>query len=203
LNRFAEFFILIKCAFAEPFPRVVAQILERFLMSFLPSQRLLKPVAAGEFLGLSAHTLAKKRMTGEGPRFAKIGGAVRYDLKDLQEFVARSVRLSTSDQGADLSMTENAKPAIGADGGLRDLSSSDADSHSIALTRRAPQVKSRARLRRQRHVEHLQHFIKDIEKGADIDATLEAYAKLDADFIKALGGDRFAPSLHCIDGGRR
>jgi hypothetical protein len=66
-------------------------------MSFLPSQKLLRPVAAGEFLGLSAHTLAKKRMTGDGPRFIKLGAAVRYDLKDLQDFVARSVRHSTSE----------------------------------------------------------------------------------------------------------
>jgi hypothetical protein len=68
-------------------------------MSFLPSQKLLKPVAAGEFLGVSAHTLAKRRMTGEGPRFIKFGGAIRYDLKDLQEFVARSTRRSTSEYG--------------------------------------------------------------------------------------------------------
>jgi hypothetical protein len=84
---------------AEPFPRVAAQILERLPMSFLASQTLLRPVAAGEFLGVSAHTLAKKRMTRDGPRFIKFGGAVRYDLKDLQDFVARSVRRSTSDQG--------------------------------------------------------------------------------------------------------
>jgi hypothetical protein len=67
-------------------------------MSFLPSEKLLKPVAAGQFLGVSAHTLAKRRMTGEGPRFIKFGGAVRYDLKDLQEFVARHARRSTSDR---------------------------------------------------------------------------------------------------------
>jgi hypothetical protein len=69
-------------------------------MSFPPSQKLLNSVAAGQFLDLSAHTLAKKRMTGDGPRFIKLGAAVRYDLKDLQEYVARRVRLSTSDQGA-------------------------------------------------------------------------------------------------------
>jgi hypothetical protein len=68
-------------------------------MSFLPSQKLLKPDAAGEFLGLSAHTLAVKRMTGDGPRFIKLGGAVRYDLKDLQDFVARLKRSSTSSGG--------------------------------------------------------------------------------------------------------
>jgi hypothetical protein len=73
----------------------------------------------------------------------------------------------------------------------------------------AAHAQSRARLRRQRHVEHLHrlgpsplgHFITEIERGADIDATLDAYAKLDADFIKALPGDRFAPSIHIVDGG--
>jgi predicted DNA-binding transcriptional regulator AlpA len=65
----------------------------------LQLQRLLRPAAAAKVLDLSPSTLAKKRMTGDGPRFVKLGGAVRYDLKDLQEFVARSVRHSTSDQG--------------------------------------------------------------------------------------------------------
>ena len=43
------------------------------------------------------------------------------------------------------------------------------------------------------------HFIDEIE-GATIYAP-QRYASLPADFIKANGGDRFAPSLHCIDGG--
>jgi hypothetical protein len=75
----------------------------------------------------------------------------------------------------------------------------------------ASHAQAQSRLRRQRYVERLHrlgpsplgHFIRDIEKGADIDATLEAYTKLDADFIKALGGDMFTPSLWAIDGGRR
>jgi hypothetical protein len=45
-------------------------------------------------------------------------------------------------------VTENAKPAIGADGGLRGLSSSsDAESHPIAPNPGHAQAKSRARLR--------------------------------------------------------
>jgi predicted DNA-binding transcriptional regulator AlpA len=66
-------------------------------MSILPSQKLLRSADAAKFLDLSTSTLAKRRMTGDGPRFVKFGGAVRYDLKDLQEFVARSVRRSTSE----------------------------------------------------------------------------------------------------------
>src|ERR1700730_11304257 len=59
------------------------------------------------------------------------------------------------------------------------------------------------RLRRQRLVEHLHrlgpsplaHFLREIETGADIYVTLEQCAALPADFIRAYGGDRFAPSL--------
>jgi hypothetical protein len=69
----------------------------------------------------------------------------------------------------------------------------------------------RGRLRRQRLVEHLHrlgpspigHFIREVEvsTGADVTARLERYAEIDPEFVRALGGDRFAPSLHCIDGG--
>lgn len=67
-------------------------------MSSPHPQKLLRPADAAEFLDLSRSTLAKRRMTGDGPRFIKFGGAIRYDLKDLQEFVAQSTRRSTSDQ---------------------------------------------------------------------------------------------------------
>jgi hypothetical protein len=36
------------------------------------------------------------------------------------------------------------------------------------------------------------HFLTDIESGKPIRATLEEYAALPADFIKAYGGDEFA-----------
>jgi hypothetical protein len=47
------------------------------------------------------------------------------------------------------------------------------------------------------------HFIREVEvaTGADVTARLERYAEIDPEFVRALGGDRFAPSLHCIDGG--
>jgi len=62
-------------------------------------QKLLKPADAAAFLDLSRSTLAKRRMTGNGPRFVKFGASVRYSLQDLEEYVARSARSSTSDQG--------------------------------------------------------------------------------------------------------
>ena len=65
------------------------------------------------------------------------------------------------------------------------------------------------RLRRQRLVMHLHrlgpsplgHFLREVECGASIPDHLECYSRIDPDFIAALGGDRFAPVLHVIDGG--
>jgi hypothetical protein len=61
-----------------------------------PIFKLMKTAAAARFLGRSASTLAKYRMTGEGPPFVKLGQAVRYDMADLQAYIARSRRQSTS-----------------------------------------------------------------------------------------------------------
>jgi hypothetical protein len=45
------------------------------------------------------------------------------------------------------------------------------------------------------------HFLDEVERSADSRSHLERYAALPADFIKANAGDRFAPSLHCIEWG--
>jgi|GEM_PF-4301795 len=66
---------------------------------------------------------------------------------------------------------------------------------------------ARQRLRRQRLVERLHrlgpaplyHFLTEVERGAPLWPHVERYVALPAAFIKANGGDRFAPSLHCID----
>ena len=66
-------------------------------------------------------------------------------------------------------------------------------------------------LRRQRLVEHLHrlgpaplgYFLREVENGAIISDHLERYAKIDPAFVRALGGDRYAPPiLYAIDGGR-
>jgi hypothetical protein len=70
---------------------------------------------------------------------------------------------------------------------------------------------SRARLRRQHHVEHLHrlgpaplfHLLTDLDAGKPVWATVARYAARPCEFIRALGGDRFASSLWPIDGGRR
>lgn len=57
--------------------------------------------AAAEYLGgLSPRTLAKWRILGRGPRFIRVGAAVVYDRNDLDEFLAKGARCSTSDDGS-------------------------------------------------------------------------------------------------------
>lgn len=60
-------------------------------------QALLNTADAARFLGLSASTLAKARLSGEGCAYVKLGSAVRYRRADLQAFVASRARRSTSE----------------------------------------------------------------------------------------------------------
>lgn len=55
--------------------------------------------AAAAFLGVSARTLEGFRVRGGGPHFVKIGGAVRYRLASLEEYLRHQERTSTSDPG--------------------------------------------------------------------------------------------------------
>jgi hypothetical protein len=55
--------------------------------------------AAADFLGVSPRTLEGFRVRGGGPRFVKVGGAVRYRLASLEEFLQHQERTSTSDPG--------------------------------------------------------------------------------------------------------
>jgi hypothetical protein len=60
--------------------------------------------------------------------------------------------------------------------------------------------------RRRRLVEHLHrlgpaplgYFLREVENGANIPDQLERYA-IDPVFVRALGGDRYAPALHVVD----
>lgn len=49
---------------------------------------------------ISARTLERWRWIGEGPRFVKLGGRVRYRLEDVEAYEAQQVRASTADAGA-------------------------------------------------------------------------------------------------------
>ncbi len=54
--------------------------------------------AAG-YTKLAASTLTKKRLYGDGPAFSKIGRRVVYRRADLDAWMARHRRTSTSDSG--------------------------------------------------------------------------------------------------------
>lgn len=66
----------------------------------LPPRYLRTPEAA-RFLSLSHRTLEKHRCYGTGPRYSKIGGRVVYAVTDLQAWVDRGMKASTSDPGLD------------------------------------------------------------------------------------------------------
>ena len=62
-------------------------------------RRLMTRPEAAEYLRLSDKTLARWAWAGRGPRFIKIGGAVRYDPADVDAFIEAGRRNSTSDPG--------------------------------------------------------------------------------------------------------
>lgn len=63
------------------------------------TQRLLKEGEVAEVLNVQVATLRRWRWSGDGPRFIKLGAAVRYDPQELKAYLARQVRSSTSDPG--------------------------------------------------------------------------------------------------------
>jgi predicted DNA-binding transcriptional regulator AlpA len=68
-------------------------------MVAIVSAKLRAPQAAA-YLGLSPSTLAKMRLRGDGPMYAKAGPRiVIYDRADLDVWLARQRRCSTSDMG--------------------------------------------------------------------------------------------------------
>jgi predicted DNA-binding transcriptional regulator AlpA len=52
-----------------------------------PSERLLTPRDAAEMLRVSMSWLAKARLSGNGPRFVKIGRSVRYPESFIREYI--------------------------------------------------------------------------------------------------------------------
>lgn len=61
--------------------------------------RLMPEGEAAQCLGVAVATLRRWRWAGRGPKYAKIGAAVRYDAEELRAYVERSMRRSTSDSG--------------------------------------------------------------------------------------------------------
>ena len=54
---------------------------------------------AAEYVGMSPRTLERYRVTGEGPKYLKIGRLVYYLQRDLDDWLKTKVRRSTSDPG--------------------------------------------------------------------------------------------------------
>ena len=63
-----------------------------------PPESLLDTVAAARRLGVSPSFLAKARMQGTGPRYRKLGRAVRYAQGDLDHWLLACSRTSTAEQ---------------------------------------------------------------------------------------------------------
>jgi len=57
---------------------------------------------AARMLGLSAKTLARYRVTGEGPVFYRFGNRIRYLRDDLKVWWEKRRRTSTVDDGSSL-----------------------------------------------------------------------------------------------------
>lgn len=49
--------------------------------------RWVSPAIAAAIVGLSRSTLAKMRLRGDGPRYAKISKSVRYDIEVLEAWM--------------------------------------------------------------------------------------------------------------------
>jgi predicted DNA-binding transcriptional regulator AlpA len=58
---------------------------------------LLYPRDAAKILNVSLSWLAKARLSGDGPRYVKIGRAVRYPESSLRKYIKGRMRGSTSE----------------------------------------------------------------------------------------------------------
>lgn len=59
----------------------------------------MRPREAAAYLKTSISTLAKRRLTGDTPKFTRIGRAVRYRRDWCDDWLASKARCSTSDTG--------------------------------------------------------------------------------------------------------
>lgn len=80
----------------------------------MQSTILLTEREVAQCLRLGANTLAEWRIRGEEPRFIKIGARIRYDEREVADWVASCRRASTSEQGEAAWMTHKKKYPAGA-----------------------------------------------------------------------------------------
>ncbi len=60
-------------------------------------ETLLTPVQTAAILQVKENTLAKWRVSGDGPAFIYVGGAIRYSPREIARFIERQTRRSTSE----------------------------------------------------------------------------------------------------------
>jgi excisionase family DNA binding protein len=62
------------------------------------TSEVLTTAEAARYVRLGKPTIERFRLTGEGPRYCKLGGAVRYRRCDLDEWLQTRLIRSTSAQ---------------------------------------------------------------------------------------------------------
>lgn len=62
------------------------------------TDRLMTPAETAKQLGVSLSWLAKARLSGDGPRYVKIGRSVRYTESYVRDYVRSRTRSSTSEK---------------------------------------------------------------------------------------------------------
>lgn len=62
-----------------------------------PLYARLKPPQAAKHLGISEGTLARMRVSGDGPQYLKLGGSIFYDTRDLDRWIESNKFNSTAD----------------------------------------------------------------------------------------------------------
>ena len=70
------------------------------MLQSLETDRLLHEAEVAKTLSVKVSTLRRWRWAGLGPRFIKVGFAVRYDPLDITAFIDAQRRSSTSEQSA-------------------------------------------------------------------------------------------------------
>jgi len=76
------------------------------------SPRYLTQVELAVRWRISPRTLERWRWAGDGPRFIKIGGLVRYRLEDIEGFEAEQLRQITGTQQPELVSAERIAPSV-------------------------------------------------------------------------------------------
>lgn len=59
--------------------------------SHTPHKNLLTAKQAARYLSISTKWLANQRWQGTGPKFLRVGGAIRYRVSDLELFLEEAV----------------------------------------------------------------------------------------------------------------